>query len=90
MTEYSTYFNTNIIMITFPATFGHIFEILVPLHIGAAGYHLIKHSVNPLPRMATPEMMSLGSQFVAAALARPGPVAGGVALCGIGGLWLGR
>ena len=70
-------------------TLGNVFEVLVPLHIGAAGYHMIKHSVNPLPRMATPEMISLGAQFVAAAQARPGAVAGGVGLSAASGLWLG-
>ena len=55
---------------------GALFEILVPLHIGAVGYHLHTHKVNPLPRMATEGMVNAGSAVVDAAKHRPAALVG--------------
>lgn len=67
---------------------GSVMEVMVPLHIAAAGYHLVTGR-NPFSRIV-PE--SLTPAFAAAADAwrkRPGAVAGGVALASFGALWLG-
>ena len=68
---------------------GSILEVLVPLHIAGAGYHLATGH-NPFLRMATPSMMSAVNGLEEAVRKRPGAVAGGAALAAFSGLWLGR
>lgn len=67
---------------------GSLFEILVPLHIGAVGYHLVTHNKNPLPRMATESMMAAAETVGTAAKQRPGALAAGTLLAIPAGLWL--
>jgi len=66
---------------------GSVLEILVPLHIGATGYHLAMGK-NPLPRMVPDSAMGLAEQIKLAWRARPGGMMGGAALASLSGLWL--
>jgi len=68
--------------------FGSVLEVLVPLHIAAAGVHLATGH-NPFARMATPGMTAGIGAAVQAWRTRPAAVAGGAALAAASGLWLG-
>lgn len=69
-------------------TMGSVMEVLVPLHIGAAGYHLATGH-NPFVRMATPTMLKGYFAAVEAWRQRPGTVVGGAVLAAVSGVWLG-
>jgi cytochrome b561 len=63
-------------------------EILVPMHIAAAGYH-VALGKDPLSRMAPAEMKTIASKVEAAWRTRPGAMIGGALMAGWGGLWIG-
>ena len=67
---------------------GSVFELLVPLHVAAAGLHLAFSGENAFTRMATPGMMDAAGKVAQAVRTRPLNVATGagvllavVALC---------
>jgi isopentenyl diphosphate isomerase/L-lactate dehydrogenase-like FMN-dependent dehydrogenase/cytochrome b561 len=63
---------------------GPLFEILIPLHIGAVGYHIMMNK-DPLARMMTPSMANAVNQLKQV---KPGPLAAGLAFGGVAAVWL--
>merc|ERR1719424_1338624 len=66
---------------------GSWFEILIPLHIGAVGYHMMMNK-DPLSRMLPPIANVMLKDMDVMLKTRPGAVIGAAAFAGVSAWWL--